>query len=99
MGSRRTKKTSAINRVREAVSAGGVNCVNGVEHLYCGPQPPLIVLVQYEMRSKDTSWGWKMAQPLRVSTTLLEDHGSSPSTHMAAPNYLGLQFRAVNILF
>lgn len=40
VGSRRTKKTSAINRVREAVSVGGVSCMNGVEHLYGGPQPP-----------------------------------------------------------
>lgn len=73
--------------------------MNGAEHLYGGPQPPLIVLVQDEMRSKDTSWGWEMAQPLRAPTTLLEDHGSSPSTHMAAPNGLELQFHAVNILF
>lgn len=40
VGSRRTKKTLAINRVREAVSVGGVSCMNGVEHLYGGPQPP-----------------------------------------------------------
>lgn len=40
VGSRRTKKTSSINRVREAVSVSGASCMNGVKHLYGGPQPP-----------------------------------------------------------
>lgn len=31
-----------------------------------------------------------MDQPLRALTTLLQDRGSTPSTHMAAPNFLEL---------